>query len=114
MRWTLVFLPLIACKSVPKETRLADLSDDDALALCEEFHRREHTLSCGGDPIVIPETDDQVCVDRILDIPVTCQATAADYRACMRARDADDACLPSTEILEPCAWEVDSSCFQAF
>lgn len=117
MRWSWVFagvLVVSGCKRVDKEIRLADLTDEETLALCESVHQDEWTLTCGGEPFVVPESDDALCVERLEQVPVTCQATVADLRDCDRARRNDDPCMPTMQILEACDWETDSSCFYAY
>lgn len=110
--WTLLFL--LACKGVSGSMELVDLTTDEALKLCEQVHQNERTVECGGPPITFPESDDQACAERLLSLPPSCSATAADFRDCRKARRAGDSCEPSTEPLPECEWEASDNCFRDF
>jgi hypothetical protein len=111
---SLPFLLLFACRSVAGDVTLTSLTDEEALALCEEFHQNERRLNCGGPVILLPESDDQACADRIVDIPTGCPATATEFRECRRAIRADDACEPTTDLLPECEWQNRESCYRPF
>lgn len=113
MRWW-ILIGLVGCNRVDRDLRLADLTEEDATALCASVHRNAGRLTCGGQTFEVPESDDALCLERVLDIPVTCQATVEDFRACDRARRNDDPCMPSLQPLAECEWETDSRCFYEF
>lgn len=110
----LVVVALMGCRDIPPDARLTDLDEEQSRLLCEQHAENARTLRCGGDPIDLPGTDIDACVDYLTAIPVTCQATADDYKQCQKARKADDSCEPSTELLPDCAWQYEDSCYRSF
>lgn len=103
-------LLLLAC-GPSDDTRLADLSEEEATQLCDRYSYDAHVVECDdGSSFEIGASDDQSCVDRLLDTPVTCQATVADARACYDIVLNEDPCTPVTELPVECEWQIDQSC----
>jgi hypothetical protein len=111
MRKTLlvvVCLAVNACgggggSGVSDSTVLADLTAEEAMALCEEV-AGERTVTCDGQEITIG-VDPADCATAET-FPSTCEATAGDLRDCLDAMDAlsdEEICtleVPPTECSE--------------
>lgn len=79
----LSFLGLAAC-GISDSTAVADLDNDDAQKICEEFDEREITCEVEGFEFTVTLGGD--CDDATIgDVPEGCTATVGDYRDCQEA-----------------------------
>ncbi|MCB9677595.1 MAG: hypothetical protein H6737_20985 [Alphaproteobacteria bacterium] len=89
---TFALLFVAGCGGIPDSTLLADLTDEDAVVLCDEFVERaptqEYTCDFGGVTTTIEvgfAGTAQECVDSFEPAPEGCVATVGDMRACVDA-----------------------------
>jgi hypothetical protein len=76
-------LALSAC-GVSNGTSIADLSDAQATAICEEYEER--VITCEGEGFEFELTYGGDCEDASVgDAPEGCEATVGDYRDCFDA-----------------------------
>ena len=103
-----MLLPLAAC-GVPDDALLTELTSDEFRRLCDEYPERQ--VACDGDNVTFSYGGECDTAD-VSDVPATCRATAADWRACFDSiGEASDAELCDPEWTGRCTVVFSADCF---